>query len=187
MTKIFLIHGSYGNSQENWFPWLKAELEKLRHTVIVPKFPTPENQSLESWNKIFEKHLHLIDENTIFVGHSLGPAFILSLLEKFSLAKSIKACFFVSGFIELLDNPTFDNVNKTFVNQEFNWAQIKRNCKKFQVYHSDNDPYVPLSCGDKLAKLLGVKLIVIPNAGHFNAKAGYTKFERLLEEIKKEL
>ncbi len=187
MTKIFFIHGSYGNPQENWFPWLKTELEKLGQEVFVPKFPTPEHQSLESWMKLFEPYLRQIDNDTIFVGHSLGPAFILSVLEKLSLAKPIKACFFVSGFVGLLGNPDFDSVNRTFVDKKFEWDKIKRNCHKFQVYHSDNDPYVDLSHGEQLAKLLGVKLTIIPNAGHFNTKAGYTKFERLLDDIKKEL
>jgi predicted alpha/beta hydrolase family esterase len=187
MTKIFIIHGSYSNPAENWFPWLKTKLENLGLEVFVPKFPTPEHQSFESWMKVFEPYLHQINEKTIFVGHSLGSAFILSILEKLSLAKPIKACFFVSGFVELLGNPNFDSVNHTFVDKKFDWDKIKRNCKTFQVYHSDNDPYVDLSHGEQLAKNLGVKLFVIPNAGHFNTKAGYTKFERLLDDIKTEL
>jgi predicted alpha/beta hydrolase family esterase len=46
MANIFIIHGSYGNPDENWFPWLKKELEQEGHKVFVPKFPTPEDQSL---------------------------------------------------------------------------------------------------------------------------------------------
>ena len=83
MAKIFIIHGSYGNPNENWFPWLKKELEKEGHTVFVPKFSTPENQSLETWTLEFSKdYKRLVDEDSIFIGHSLGPAFILSLLGK---------------------------------------------------------------------------------------------------------
>lgn len=26
MKNYFIIHGSFGNSQENWFPWLEKEL-----------------------------------------------------------------------------------------------------------------------------------------------------------------
>ena len=53
MTNIIIIHGSYGNPNENWFPWLKSELKKLKCNVFVPKFPTPENQSLESGSRDF--------------------------------------------------------------------------------------------------------------------------------------
>jgi predicted alpha/beta hydrolase family esterase len=53
MKNAFIIHGSYGHPKENWFPWLKNELEKLNYKVFVPAFPTPQNQSLASWFKTF--------------------------------------------------------------------------------------------------------------------------------------
>ena len=43
--------------------------------------------------------------------------------------------------------------------------------------HSDNDPYVPTSEADKLSDALGVKSELVKNAGHFNEKAGYIKFD----------
>ncbi|MDP3988435.1 MAG: hypothetical protein Q8P80_04820 [Candidatus Levybacteria bacterium] len=49
-----IFHGAYGNPEENWFPQLKEELEALGQKVVVPKFPTPQNQNLESWMKVFE-------------------------------------------------------------------------------------------------------------------------------------
>jgi len=187
MTKIFIIHGSYGNPDENWFPWLKQELEALGHTVFVPKFSTPENQSLEKWMKEFEYYQHLIDEDTIFVGHSLAPAFILSILEKLETPKPIKACFFVSGFLGLLGDPKFDEINKTFTAKDFNWEKIKKNCKEFHNYHSDNDPYIPLKVAKEFAQKLGVDINLIKGAGHFNESTGYTKFDILLENILKVL
>jgi predicted alpha/beta hydrolase family esterase len=78
----------------------------------------------------------------------------------------------------------FDVINESFVCREFNWEQIRRNAGKVYVYNSDNDPYVPLSKGKELAEKLGVKLIIIKNAGHINASAGYTTFPRLLEDIR---
>ena len=52
MKNAIIIHGTYGNPDENWFPWLKIELEKIGYQVYVPTFPTPENQNLEAWLKI---------------------------------------------------------------------------------------------------------------------------------------
>jgi len=185
MTDIFIIHGAYGNPKENWFPWLKSELEKLDCRVFVPKFPTPENQSLKSWLEVFGNYKQYLNESSIVVGHSLGPAFLLNILEK--LDRPIKAAFFVSGFLDLLGNPDFDDINKSFVEKSFDWQKIKQNCPNFFVFHSDNDPYVPLEQAKKLAKNLGVDLILVKNAGHFNEKAGYTNFKLLLEKIKNEL
>ncbi len=41
--------------------------------------------------------------------------------------------------------------------------------------------------GTALAANLNADFIRLTNAGHFNANAGYTKFEMLLEKIKEEL
>ena len=120
--KFFLIHGVCGNPEKNWFPWLKNELEKLGHEVIVPAFPTPEGQSLDSWMKVFDEYIDKVDSETIFIGHSLGAPFILSILEKINI--KVKACFFAAGFIGLMGFP-LDEVNKTLTDKKFNWDKIK--------------------------------------------------------------
>src|SRR3989338_4142675 len=43
MSNVFIFHGTGGYPEENWFPWLKKELEELECKVIIPKFPSPEN------------------------------------------------------------------------------------------------------------------------------------------------
>ena len=35
IQKVFIIHGANGNSKENWFPWFKEELVKLRPDIEV--------------------------------------------------------------------------------------------------------------------------------------------------------
>jgi hypothetical protein len=185
MPNVFIIHGTGGNPKANWFPWLKDELQKLGCKVFVPQFPTPENQSLENWRKVFEEFKPYLDRSSIVVGHSLGPAFLLDVIEH--LDKPIQAAFFVSGFLSLLSKPEFDDLVVTFVSKPFDWNKIRSNCKKFYVINSDNDPYVPLETGRELAKNLKTELIVLKNAGHVNEEAGFIKFEFLLEKIKGEL
>ncbi|MBU0760931.1 MAG: alpha/beta hydrolase [Nanoarchaeota archaeon] len=180
--KFFIIHGSYGSPKENWFPWLKERLEEEGNNVFVPEFPTPNNQSLDNWMKVFDDfYSSEVGEDSIFIGHSLGPAFILSILERLNI--KVKACFFVSGFLGLLGNPEFDEVNKTFIAKEFDWERIRKNCENFYVYHSDNDPYVSLEKAKELAEKLGTEVIIVKNAGHFNESSGYLKFELLLKDI----
>ena len=79
--KAYIIHGAYGHPKENWIPWLKSQLEILGVKTVVPDFPTPESQSLESWNKVFEPHIATLDSESILIGHSIGSGFILSILE----------------------------------------------------------------------------------------------------------
>ena len=188
MTNAFIIHGTIGSPDENWFPWLKARLEKLGCWVYVPRFPTPEKQSVENWMKVFENYERHVNGDTIFVGHSLGAIFILSLLETLKCplnCSGVKAAFLVAGFYGKLGTMHFDKINADFASKDFDWAKVRRSCRQFQLYASDNDPYVPFSKSVELAKKLGAGLKVIKDAGHFNRDAGYTRFDLLLEDIKK--
>ena len=181
MVNILVIHGAYGSPEENWIPWLKKELESLGHTVIVPKFPTPENQTLDKWLAVFEEFRQFLS-GAIVVGHSLGVAFLLNILE----SNRAKAAFFVAGVSGPLDNK-YDPTMTTFSHRKFDWNKIRKHCRKFYVFHSDSDPYIPLEKGQGLADNLGVRLIFVSNAGHFNAASGYTTFSLLLDKIKEEL
>lgn len=180
--KFFIIHGSLGNPNSQWFPWLKKELEKLGHEVIAPQFPVPD-QNLSKWMNTIKPYLdNSKNEEIIFVGHSIGPSFILSILENYKA----KAAFLVAGFYGgPLGLAKYDTINKTFSDKEFNFEKIKENCKNFVSFASDNDPYVPLERSKQLAEKLDSKLIVIPGAEHFQDKSGYIEFHELLEEIKK--
>ena len=179
---FFIIHGVYANPDANWFPWLKKELESRGFEMIVPKFPTPLNQSLESWLRTIEKYENKIKDETIMIGHSLGAAFILDYLDIKN--KKIKAAFLVAGYFKLINNE-FDEMNRSFVGRDFNWPKIKENCSKFLVIGSDNDRYIPLEATKEMAKMLGAELKIVNNGGHLNKKAGYDKFPLLLDLILK--
>lgn len=184
MANIFIIHGAEGNPEENWFPWLKKELESLGHQVFVPQFPTPNGQTLGNWLEIFDNYEQDLNEDSIVIGHNLGVPFLLNVIE--SLQHPISATFLVAGFTGSVDNK-FNDSMKTFAQRDFNWDLIKSNCKKFYIYHSDNDPYIPLEKAEELANNLSNNVTLVEDAGHFNTSSGYDKFELLLEEIKTEL
>jgi len=213
--KIFIIHGSFGSPSGNWFPWLEKNLKNLGHEVYVPKFPIedydsfskalkkdptlkPQNQNLENWMNTFQKYVPKIDEETIFIGHSLGPAFILNVLEKINV--KVRACILVSAFLGRIGIPEFDAVNDSFYNKKFEWWKIKRNCNEFFVVSSDDDPYVPFKLTKDFRKNLEreentkkttisqntkCKFKLIKNGKHLNLEAGYNKFDYLLKLIQK--
>lgn len=177
----FIIHGAYGNPRENWFPWLAAELEAAGIATIVPAFPTPDGQSLENWRDVFQEYESRINDHTVFIGHSLGPAFILDVLERIDV--TVRAAVFVSGFTGSLGIDKFDRLNTSFTERDFDWDRITAHCDTFRLYHGDNDPYVPVSKAEKLRERLDAELTVVPNAGHFNEDAGYTEFSRLRDDV----
>ena len=180
MKTVFIFHGTGGSPEGNWFPWLKNELEKKGLQVIVPRFPNPETPSLVAWLKTLNQYKNLINDETIFVGHSLGGMFLLKVLEQ--LENPVFAAFFVAAPVGIKPIKYYDS-DYAFAQFQFNWGAIKPKAKHFFVYHSDNDPYVSLGNGEELAKKLDVELNFIPNAGHLNAESGWTKFDKLLQDV----
>ncbi|HVO86710.1 MAG TPA: alpha/beta hydrolase [Candidatus Binatia bacterium] len=182
MNKVFIFHGTEGYPEENWFPWMKKELESKGCEVIVPQFPSPPvvPAKIAEWFDVLRPYLDGMDKNTIIIGHSLGGVFTLRVLEK--LKKPIKAAFLTGTPIGVKPILNYDR-DIAFSGFTFDWELIRKNCKHFEVYQSDDDPYVGLENGKELSSHLGVKLNFIPNAGHFNKKAGYVKFETLRDRL----
>lgn len=182
-TRVVIIHGAYGCPEENWFPWLSREVEALGCSALIPRFSTPEKQSFERWQEEFKAQVGEITPETILVGHSLGPLFMLRLLEK--ATEPVIASFLVAGFCEPLGNPVFDQINSSFFKATIDWHSVRAHAGQVFVYASDNDPYVPLSFGEKIAKHLSVNCTIVRGAGHFNTKAGYSEFPQLLHDLKR--
>lgn len=181
-TNVLIFHGTGGHPLENWFPWLKQELEKEGPKVFVPAFPHPKDHPLPDWLSVLKDYEKFINDQSILIGHSLGGLFLLRVLER--LDHPVKASFFVSAPVGVKPIRFYDS-DFAFSGFDFNWEKIKQNAGKVTVYHSDNDPYVSLGNGEELAKQLGTNLTFIPNAGHLNTESGYTEFDLLLRDVNK--
>ena len=182
MRTVFIFHGTEGHPEENWFPWLKNKLEEKGYKVFVPQFPSPPvvPSKIREWFEVLKNYEQDIDEDTILIGHSLGGVFALKVLEK--LEHKIKAVFLVGTPIGIRPILNY-NRDSSFCGFVFDWKKIKAKAENFIVFQSDDDPYVGLENGKELAKHLGVELSFVPNAGHFNKKAGYTEFKELWEKL----
>jgi predicted alpha/beta hydrolase family esterase len=180
MRNAFIFHGTDGTPQENWFPWLKAQLELLGYEVFVPQFPTPENQTPEHWMKTFEPYRGRLNQETVVFGHSLGGTFLFRLLE--TVSSPIKAAFLVATPIGV-PPVKYQATDQPFSGHPFDWEKIHNHAEQFFVFHSDNDPFVSLENGIQLAHHLNAPLFQISGAGHFNAASGYTQFDALLNTL----
>lgn len=178
---VFVFHGTMGSPEGNWFPWLKQQLTNQGIKTYVPRFPTPEGQSLESWLKVFEPYQKYVNEESVFVGHSMGPGFFLRLLEQ--RTSPIKAAILAAPFDGLIGIEPFDSLNKSFIDKPFNYEKIKQNCNKFVVFAGDDDPYVPIKFPQRIADNLGVELKIIKGGQHLGETL--KEFPAVLEEIKR--
>lgn len=177
---VFIFHDTMGSPESNWFPWLKKELENLGIEVFVPKFLTPEGQSLENWLKAFEPYLDKVNSETVFVGHSMGPGFFLRLLER--RTSQIKAAILAAPFDDFIGEEPYDTLNKTFIDHPFDWEKIKQNCGNFTVFAGNDDPYVATKFSQNVADGLGIELKIIKGGKHLGENL--KEFPEVLEEIK---
>lgn len=183
MKNYFIIHGSFGSSQENWFPWLESELEKKcawgGGKVFNLDFPTGEDkQNYKNWEMVLNSVKRFINEESVFFCHSISCIFLVKYLIKNNL--KIGKAIFVSGFNNCLGlGDEFDYVNCTMYTNRLN--EFEHHAKERVCYYSTNDPYVRLDKLKEFASLIKAKEICDSSSGHYNTAAGYTKFEDLLK------
>ncbi len=179
MKRVFIIHGLAADPNCNWFPWLKDELEAKGYSVFVPRMPSSRHPICGEWLEYLKGLVGEVDENTIFVGHSLGGATILRFLEKIKGEKKTGKIFIVAGPDE---NPGFPELD-SFVYPQVNFEKIKNSAKGFVLIHSEDDPVVPFLMGQRLAKKLDAEFIPLSGLGHLNAGIGDFTLPILLGRI----
>lgn len=185
MKNALILHGTDFAKKKrqrfnNWFPWLKKELEKLNYKVRLPELPQAWQPDLERyWN--FLKNFNF-NEETIIVGHSSGGSMVFGLLHKLPKNKKVKLAISVAGFYK--DEGWGC---KGLFSEKYDWAKIKKQAGKIYLIWSSNDPYISKEQTDYLADKLQIKPTIFQNKKHFNLEATleFKQFPELLEIIKK--
>ena len=178
MRNYFIIHGTFGHNKENWFPWLENKLIK-KGEVFNLNYPTPENQSFESWSKVLDKYKDKITSETVFICHSIGCIFLIKycIFNKIKIDKAI----FVSGCNNYYFDPKFDEINKDMYTDRI--SEFKNYCDNVICFYSKDDPYIKFNQLQIFANSVHAIHKIYEHAGHFNEKAGYKKFEDILPYI----
>jgi len=185
--KVFIIHGWDGYPGEGWFPWLKRELETNGFEVSVPQMPQASEPRINSWIPELQKIINHPDEQTYFVGHSMGCQAIARYLESLPDNIKIGGVIFVAGFFKRLTNLEDDDivhsVYKEWLETPIDLKKIKRHINKSVAIFSDNDPFVPMDNREEFENLLCSKIIIEHNKGHFSGSDGAAELPIVLKEI----
>lgn len=186
MKNALILHGAGNNSQGNWFPWLKGELEMRGYHTWTPDLPDSNVPMREKWLGTIFNDAWQFNEESIIIGHSAGATCILRILEQLPDSVKINKAILVGGVVELGTIPDFFPYKRDMVTLPFNWEKIKQSANEFIFIASDNDPY---QCGidqaRTMASQLGGKVILKEGQGHFNLEVGpqYKQFPLLLSLI----
>lgn len=180
MKNALILHGTNADSSQNWFPWLKKELQNLGYKVWVPDLPHAEKPNIDRYNKfILSNKEWEFDSGSIIIGHSSGAVEILGLLGELPDDIVVNKCFLIGSFINDLG---WESLKELFI-KSLDFDKIEKHSKEFIFIHSDNDPYCPLDHAEFLAKKLSGKLIIVKGAGHFSGSK--VQIPQILEELNK--
>lgn len=186
MTKrVFIIHGWDGYPEEGWFPWLKKELEQRGFEVFVPPMPNSSELKIKEWVSFLAKIVGEPDENTYFIGHSIGCQTILRYLETLNNER-VGGAVFVAPWFVLGDLETEEEkiIGKPWIETPINFEGVKAATSNFICIFSKDDPVVPLDENIKLFKeKINPKIIIEHGRGHFSGGDGITELPSALNSV----
>jgi pimeloyl-ACP methyl ester carboxylesterase len=171
MKRAVLLHGTGGNPEAIWFPWLKAKLETEGYTVWAPLLPDNFTPNRQVYNDFLLGSDWDFAENLI-IGHSSGAVSVLNLLMD-KRCPPIKMGVLLgawAGGLPLgseVGNTQFDNL---FPTDGFDFELIKSKATQLAFLHGDDDPFCPLDQAQYLAEKLQAPLVVVPGGHHLGSK-----------------
>ncbi len=174
-----MVHRWSGGPEDDWRPWLKAELEQHGYEIHVPSMPDTEVPVIEKWVNHLAQVVGTPDEHTYFIGHSIGCQTILRYLE--TLSSPIGGAVFVAGWFRLenLEDDEVRAIARPWMETPIDAERIRRVLPKSTLIISENDPFGAFD--ENVAKFtaLNTAVITLPDAGHITAKDGFLEFPTL--------
>lgn len=165
-----------------WFPkktdWKSTLDEDLGEgfEVLLPQMPNKENARYVEWKIWFERMLPFLSDEVILIGSSLGGTFLAKYLAENTFPKIISQ-------LHLIAPAHNDTVKVADFTIPENLENITKQVGKIYIYHSVDDPIVPVTDFEKFQiSLPTAKSVVLNGYGHVSVK----QFPELIENITKE-
>ncbi len=176
-TRVIFIPGNGGGDTNfEWFPYMKTELEKLGLEVISPGvYPDGELARKIHWLPFIESLG--VDQNTILLGWSSGALAAMRLAETHKICGSVLVapCYTDLGLESEKVSGYYDT--------PWEWEKIKSNQKWIVQFSSITDPHISIEEARYIREKLGSDYTEI-DAGHFYPRK---EFPELVEAIQKYL
>jgi uncharacterized protein len=154
-----VFHGTGGNPEFCWYPWLGRQLAARGYAVEIPYYPGVNVEPIATFlPKVLASHR--FDEHTVLVGHSGGAALLLALLEHIDVA--VARAVLVAGYCT---QPNTED--EPVLQASYDWAAIKAHARDLYFINSRNDPY---GCDDRQGRAMFERLggtQIVRNDGHF--------------------
>lgn len=172
------VHGYYDGVDFAWLLWLKKKLETMGHTVTALNLPNVKEPNIDEQVNFLLNNVTL-SKNSVLVGHSLGGAVIMKLLEK--AKQKVAKVVFVDCFI----HPEFTDKRRELIEKSCDWnfdyKLIKNLSDEFVVLSDSEETVIERSQHEEMQKLLDARLVITkPLLGHFRGIEEPTVLEESL-------
>lgn len=181
MKRCVILHGWAGHPDKGWKPWLKTELETRGWQVIAPQFPHENKPRRDEWLTMLGDIVGTPDEQTFFVGHSLGCFAFLKYIEQLSPEQKIGGGVMVAGFAGHLKHKV--PVLEQFYESGLDWKKIRDHGGKYVAIYSERDDYVRIESAFEFEEHLGATIVKNNDWEHFSAAEGITELPEVLTAL----
>lgn len=188
MNKIYMIHCWDGTKEDGWYPWIDKELTNKNNIVYRFNMPNTDTPKIEEWVSYLDSQVDSLDENTYFIGHSIGCQTIMRYLQTKDVCK-IGGILFVAPWLDLLDYAIEDSESydtaKPWLTETIDYEKVKKFTNNIRCIFSDDDYFVSLNQKDKFEKLLSANTIVVSGKGHISQDDNVYELKEILDECDK--
>lgn len=183
MKRIIIVHGWASHPNDGWFPWLKNELETRGFSVEIPAMPHPMIPTVNDWVQALNDTAGHTDENTIFIGHSIGCQTILRYLE--NTDAKIGGAIFVAGFFRVEGlRSEMERRHAVPWMEPLNMEKLRHIIPRSIAIFSDNDRFVSLEENSRIfEEQLDAKIIIEHEKKHFAGKQGINELPSVLDAV----
>ncbi|MFA5031048.1 MAG: alpha/beta hydrolase [Patescibacteria group bacterium] len=170
--RAYIVHGWGGSPQDAWIPWLKKTLESKGILVSAPQMPDEEHPRIDLWVGFLDGMVIEPDENTFFIGHSIGCQTIMRYIQILPEGVKIGAALFVAGWFNLehLSSADEERIARPWLTQPIHDEKFQSHVKKTAAVISENDPFGCSKENIERFKKLGTKITTIKNGGHLDSQ-----------------
>jgi len=173
---VVIVYGYDGSGPGHWQRWLEAELRRRAVPVLFPELPEPAAPRKDVWVATLAETLAAQREPVTLVCHSLGCWAVDHVFAEHGLL-GVRGALLVAPPSPFL---VFEPVETFFPppRQRSTWTPI---AARTLLVGSDNDEFTSAEEFEEIARSIGVRCQIIPDAGHINIASGHGPWPFALE------
>ena len=184
MKKIYLVHCWDGTSSDGWYPWLAERISDKNVDLIRFDMPNTACPKIDEWVGTLNSKVDFLNDETYFIGHSIGCQTILRYLETKKITK-IGGILFVAPWLDLLPEAIEDeesyNTAQPWINTPIDFLFIIQFTSNINCIFSNDDYFVSIEQEKEFRNKLNAKTIIVNNKGHISQDDNVYELQEILD------